>query len=71
MNFEELLTKLAQIEEQANLTLADFPKTLTRERLRMIIALARYLRTEVGMQGGARIGPEAPADGDDTLPLHQ
>lgn len=31
---QELLAKLAQIEEQAKLTLSDVPKTLTRERLR-------------------------------------
>ena len=47
MDQEELLNKLGQIEEQANYTLAEYPKTLTRERLRMIIALARYLKSEV------------------------
>jgi hypothetical protein len=47
MDQEELKAKLLQIEEQANLTLNEFPKTLTRERQRMIIALARYLRTEL------------------------
>ena len=46
MDKQDLLNKLAQIEEQAKHTLADFP-TLTKERLRMIIALARYLRTEM------------------------
>jgi hypothetical protein len=49
---KELLNKLKQIEEQAADTLAEFPKNLTRERLRMIIALARYLRTEVDLKGG-------------------
>jgi hypothetical protein len=69
LKLEELLAKLAQIEEQANLTLADFPKTLTRERLRMIIALARYLRTEVAMQSVAQ--RDIAVDGDDTVPLRQ
>lgn len=46
MDQEELIRKLAQIEEQAQLTLEEFPKSLTKERLRMIIALARYIRTE-------------------------
>jgi len=46
MDQEELIRKLAQIEEQAQLTLEEFPKRLTKERLRMIIALARYIRTE-------------------------
>jgi hypothetical protein len=47
MDLEELRAKLLQIEEQANLTLNEFPKTLTKERQRMIIALARYLRSEL------------------------
>ena len=46
MDQEEFLQKLDQIEEQASLTLAEFPKTLTKERQRMIIALVRYIRTE-------------------------
>jgi hypothetical protein len=46
MDIQELITKLEQIEEQAQRTLEEFPKSLTRERLRMIIALARYLRAE-------------------------
>jgi hypothetical protein len=48
MDLEEFQQKLEQIEEQAQLTLAEFPKTLTKERQRMIIALVRYLRTEAG-----------------------
>ena len=48
MDLEEFQQKLDQIEEQAQLTLAEFPKTLTKERQRMIIALVRYLRTEAG-----------------------
>ena len=47
MNPEELLNKLAQIEEQAKCTLDEFPITLTKERLRMIIALCKYLRAEI------------------------
>jgi hypothetical protein len=43
---EEFAQKLDQIEEQAQLTLAEFPKTLTKERQRMIIALVRYIRAE-------------------------
>ena len=38
---------LRQIEDQARLTLEEFPKTLTRERQRMIIALAKYIRAEL------------------------
>jgi hypothetical protein len=47
MNQDELIRKLVQIEEQAQLTLEEFPKSLTKERQRMIIALARYIRTDV------------------------
>jgi len=46
MDQDELNQKLDQIEEQAQLTLAEFPKTLTKERQRMIIALVRYIRAE-------------------------
>jgi len=46
VDHDELQAKLDQIEEQAQLTLAEFPKTLTKERQRMIIALVRYIRTE-------------------------
>ena len=48
MDFDEFNQKLDQIEEQAQLTLAEFPKNLTKERQRMIIALVRYLRSESG-----------------------
>lgn len=47
MNEDELISKLEQIEEQARLTLEEFPKNLTRERQRMIIALAKYIRSEL------------------------
>ena len=46
MDQEDVLKKLAQIEEQAQSTLAEFP-TLAKERLRMILALARYIRGEL------------------------
>ena len=51
MEFDELNQKLDQIEEQAQLTLAEFPKTLTKERQRMIIALVRYIRAEAERSG--------------------
>ena len=44
MDNRELLDKLAQIEEQAKYALAEHPR-LSKERLRMIMALARYLCT--------------------------
>lgn len=66
MNDEELISKLKQIEEQARLTLEEFPKTLTRERQRMIIALAKYIRADVEDRTPTRFETFArlPAAGD-------
>jgi hypothetical protein len=47
MDSQNLVEKLEQIEEQAELTLAEFPRHLTKERLRLIIALARFTRVEL------------------------
>jgi hypothetical protein len=44
---DEILTKLAQIQEQAQLTLDELPLRLAKDRLRLIIGLARYLSTTV------------------------
>ena len=46
MNRQNLVAKLNQIVEQAQLTLQD-PKTLTAERQMLIIALARFVSTEM------------------------
>ena len=45
-NHRNLVAKLNQIVEQAQLTLQD-PQRLTTERQRMIIALARFVSTEM------------------------
>lgn len=44
MQTEELLSKLDLIEEQARLTLDEFPQHLAKERQRMIIALVKHMR---------------------------
>ncbi len=44
MDNEELLSKLELIEEQARLTLEEYPQHLAKERQRMIIALAKHMR---------------------------
>ena len=44
MDTNELLSKLDLIEEQARLTLEEFPRRLTPERQRMIIALIKQIR---------------------------
>ena len=46
---DELLAKLAQIQEQAQLTLEELPQRLAKERLRLIIGLARYLQNAVAL----------------------
>ena len=55
MNQQNLVAKLNQIVEQAQLTLQD-PKSLTAERQRMIIALARFVSTEMSYR------PSTPPD---------
>ena len=54
---DDLLKKLAQIEEQAAYTLADFPQSLTKSRLRMILAITRYLRTGIGLSESLTLVP--------------
>ena len=61
---QEILQKLAQIEEQAQLTLDELPLRLAKDRLRLIIGLARYLTTSVEMSRE----PSAPASGGDSPP---
>ena len=61
MDKNEVLNKIVQIEEQANYALAEFPKGLTKERLQMIYALARYLRTGLKEDGDTGIlGTQVP-----------
>ena len=44
---DEILAKLEQIQEQAQLTLDELPLRLAKDRLRLIIGLARYLSTTI------------------------
>ena len=46
---EELLGKIAQIQEQAQMTLDELPVRLAKDRLRLIIGLTKYLTTAVSM----------------------
>ncbi|HJV10838.1 MAG TPA: hypothetical protein VJ690_04990 [Burkholderiales bacterium] len=48
----EFLAKLEQIQEQAQLTLEELPLRLAKDRLRLIIGLARYLQTELQLGAG-------------------
>ena len=56
----EVLNKLAQIEEQAGHALAEFPKGLTKERLQMILALARQLRAGLQVQATGTVVTRSP-----------
>jgi hypothetical protein len=56
---EELLSKLDLIEEQARLTLDEYPQHLTKERQRMIIALVKHIRWAVADSAPAPVDPEA------------
>jgi hypothetical protein len=62
METEELLSKLDLIEEQARLTLDEFPQHLAKERQRMIIALVKHIRWAVA-------DSRATADPEDTVRL--
>jgi hypothetical protein len=61
MKLEELIAKLGQIEEQASLTLAEFPQTLTLERARLIRALAKQMRSH--LQDQLNAGSREATDG--------
>lgn len=63
MRLEDLVAKLAQIEEQAALTLDEYPHGLTVERQRMIVTLAKQLRLHVEDQ--LRMGPREPLRKDE------
>ena len=62
MDAADLLVKLEQIEEQTNHLVAE-PKTLTRERLLMILAIVRQIRASLPR-------PQSPPGDDDaTIPV--
>jgi hypothetical protein len=50
---KELLEKLTQIHEQAELTLHDLPKGLAKDRLQLIVGLAKYLKNALELERGA------------------
>jgi hypothetical protein len=58
MKLEELVAKIAQIEEHASLTLAEYPGRLSVERQRHILGLARQIRAHLEDQ--LRAGQRQP-----------
>jgi len=63
---DEIIAKLAQIQEQAQLTLDELPLRLAKDRLRLIIGLARYVSTmvDVNWEEPPRVQPERQASPD-------
>jgi hypothetical protein len=62
MTLEELAMKLEQIERQAALTLQEYPHGHTVERQRLIVAIARQVRTRLRDQ--LRYGERGPLVSD-------
>jgi hypothetical protein len=68
---DEILAKLDQIQEQAQLTLDELPLRLAKDRLRLIIGLARYLSTtiDVRWESGVEAASAAAAEDGARRPL--
>jgi hypothetical protein len=47
MKLEELMAKMEQSEEQASLTLHEYPHGHTRERQRLVMAIAKQVRSHL------------------------
>jgi hypothetical protein len=58
LKLEDLLSKVQQIEEQANLTLTEYPNGHTLERQRLIMAIAKQVRSHLADQ--LRLGDREP-----------
>jgi hypothetical protein len=71
MKLEEIITKLSQIEEQAALTLSEYPHGLTVERQRLIVGLAKQLRSNAEDQSriGKRHAPQNDTEADHLKPV--
>lgn len=57
MKLEELLSKIEQIEEQVSLTLREYPHGHTLERQRLVLAIAKQVRSHLmeQLRGGPRV----------------
>jgi len=62
MKLEELIAKIAQIEEQAALTLDEYPRGLTVERQRLIVGIAKQIRAH--LQDQVKAGERLPAQSE-------
>jgi hypothetical protein len=68
MKLEELIFKMQQIEEQAALTLHEYPHGHTVERQRLVMAIAKQVRSHLVDQ--VRAGERKPVAGEAELKLH-
>jgi hypothetical protein len=57
LKLEELLSKIEQIEEQVTLTLHEYPHGHTIERQRLVLAIAKQIRSHLmdQLRGGTRV----------------
>ena len=58
MKLDDMIAKLAQIEQQAALTLSEYPHGHTVERQRLVMAIARQMRSHLEDQ--VRYGQREP-----------
>jgi len=56
MKLEELIAKMEQIEEQAAVSLHEYPGGHTKERLRLLLAIAKQVRAHLTdqLESGSR-----------------
>jgi hypothetical protein len=64
MKLEELIFKMEQIEEQAALTLHEYPKGHTRERQRLVMAIAKQVRSHLLDQLEAGVRDSLAGEGE-------
>ncbi|HYL91440.1 MAG TPA: hypothetical protein VEU32_22010 [Burkholderiales bacterium] len=56
----ELKAKLQQIEEQLHLAIQDFPERIAVERLKFVLALAKFVRHQIDLDATVeQTSPEA------------
>ena len=58
LKLQDLISKIEQIDEQAALTLSEYPNGHTIERQRLIIAIARQIRSH--LQDQVQLGEREP-----------
>jgi molybdopterin converting factor small subunit len=69
LKLEELISKIAQIEEQVSRTLDEFPHGHTLERQRLVLAIAKQVRSHLAdqLRAGQRVA--IIPDDSDARPL--